>query len=515
MSFWMRGSTVLLLLAGLFGAAIPYYEVIPEAMLGDIVSLMEHCDAAELRAHVRMELVKEGISVVQLDILDAAELLLQVEEFSAEPLALGEKESDQQYLPAASSDEDSVVPWEMMPQPEIMRLADDAYYGNGHAPGHPGTSPLLGSEVAFERLISKAQSLGRVCDSFFQTDLSLVQPRRVLRALTAAIMFDDPNVFNHLTQALDFSKCSGMDSDMAALFRAATFPASSVEYLDDLLGQPSFTAVQLVHSMLDYKNAHLHQCFAKHCSGRITRSMGRLLLLVEVEPSLRAYWDTRDTGLIMQPEFWNVAAAEMDTGVMEHFSDSRFEIHALYSRSGQPIPLAQFPTVELLRKRFERLAQVCDMQRRFAILHVDKVSWRVTLLKSPNPAGPHFLLHTEAGMAAAPMGAHAKSEGLRVVEYDLAVGDIIIGATESIMSQARELASLDFASCVSSEQAMLQLLSVAPASQLRSQFLLGRIAPGMLGDSDSSDEDSRECVVPLEPDEEPGSSGSGSGAMEN
>lgn len=497
MSCWMRGSTVLLLLAGLFGAAIPYYDVIPEAMLGDIMSLMEHCDAAELRAHVRMELIKEGISVVQLDILDAAELLLQGGESHAEPLALGREESDEQYLSAATS--------------------DDAHYGNGHAPRHPSTSPLLGSEPAFERLIAKAQSLGRVCDFFFQTDLSLVQPRRVLRALTAAVMFDDPNVFNHLTQALDFSKCSGMDSEVATLFRAATLPAASVEYLDDLLGHPSFTAVQLVHSMLNYKNAHLHQCFAKHCSSRITRSMGRLLLLAEVEPSLRAYWDTRDTGLIMQPEFWNVAAAEMDTGVIEHFSDSRVEIHALYSRSGQVIPLAQFPTVELLRKRFERLAQVCDMQRRFAILHVDKVGRRATLLKSPNPAGPHFLLHTEAGMAVALMGAHAKSEGLRVVEYDLAVGDIIIGATESIMSQAHELASLDFASCVSSEQAMLQLLSVVPATQFRSQFLLGRIAPGMLEDpvSDSRDEDSRELVVPLEPDEEPASTGSGSSVLEN
>jgi hypothetical protein len=275
----------------------------------------------------------------------------------------------------------------------------------------------------------------------------------LLKVLCSAVDAKRQDVFAFIVNLMPAPSAKDLESfEFHQLMLSITLSGQDPTYLSDLLDAHARVLSTVVGARMTKFNICFHQLFVDKCGNYIGRDLGLYLAgTSELPVTLVEYLSLLpDEDDILTVQRLNPVAEKTDD-VIEQFSASEVLLSCIWSKNGQSVALESLNTLERLKRRFEILSRSSEIQRRFAVVHLDRKTSILTIMKSPNPLGPAVLVfscNSQGVYSLNPligidlMAPFVETElrkpgcGLRVATFNLLPGDIVIGLPQSIMQAA-------------------------------------------------------------------------------
>lgn len=218
-----------------------------------------------------------------------------------------------------------------------------------------------------------------------------VSADRYVQCLTNVALSGVPMIFDRamLSARKRLDHCPRLHDLLFTLLREDVDP----NYLKVFLQECHDDTILLdLANLLNNNNTGRHQMIIDMCATRLPKDVvARLGASCTIPAILQSVWDTN------RPELLNTELLN-HLGEESHEQIARFEnpdvqIMCMFSKEGPAISMSDYLEVPQLTKRFQRLAKQSEMQRRFCLIHLDKKTSMVTIMKSPNTRGPVFLAY--------------------------------------------------------------------------------------------------------------------------
>lgn len=272
-----------------------------------------------------------------------------------------------------------------------------------------------------------------------------VPRHRLIQCLTRSMLMNDIALFSHLMQSskIYLYDCPHLNDLLYTLVKPQTDSKFLTVFLE---GCQDDTIILDIASLLNTCNLHLHQTVMDLCASRLPiEAVMKLSATCKIPAILQKVWESN------KPEILNIELLN-HLGEESHEQIARFEndnvqIMCMYSKEGPPITMSDYLDVPRLTKRYQRLAKKAETERRFCLIHIDKINRHVTIMKSANKRGPVFLAyHLSMGQervidegimsqffAPSPITTTTTESHLLTVQFYLTPGMIIVGLPQSIM----------------------------------------------------------------------------------
>lgn len=314
---------------------------------------------------------------------------------------------------------------------------------------YTGPNPFL-SEKTFNTFLENPQHLQAVFNFLNIDSIAWVPGMMLLKVLGRAVEVQRQDIFSYVVNLMPAPSAKDIESlEFHMLMTSLTIFAQDPAYLSDLLDAHAPVLTAAVGARLNDYNTGFHQMFVDKCANYIERELGLCLTgTCNLPPALIEYLATQpDDSELLTIRRINPIAEKTDD-IIEQAFDADVQISCLWSQTGQSVELETLKTLDRLKRRFEGLSRASEIQRRFAVVHLDKKTNKLTILKSPNPAGPAVLVFScnPNGICSlspsissdlfAPLDQTAFRKpgcGLRSFTVDLLPGDIVVGIPQSIM----------------------------------------------------------------------------------
>lgn len=317
---------------------------------------------------------------------------------------------------------------------------------------YAGPNPFL-NENTFSAFLENPQNLQAVFRLLNLDTIARVPGMMLIKVLGGAVDAQRHDIFSHVVNLMPAPSAKDLESlEFHMLLTSLASCTQDPAYLSDLLDAHAPVLTAAVGARMNEYNTRFHQMFVDKCANYIERELGlQLTGTCNLPLALIEYLATQpnDSELITVRRINPMAEKTQD--VLEGIYDSDVQISCLWSQTGQSVELESLKILDRLKRRFEGLSRASEIQRRFAVVHLDKTANKLTIIKSPNPAGPAVLV-----FSCNPNGIYSLSPsistdlfapldqaafrkpgcGLRCVTVDLLPGDIVVGIPQSIMQVA-------------------------------------------------------------------------------